>query len=151
MTLNSVSMWDDALLDAAMIANSEGTFDVKIIPQAAETAAAGEIIARMLLDKRFHGALDATSMGQMLAMRSKIAGSAGYVAMELVQGTLAGRVGSFVLQHSGSMNRGAATLSLTVVADSGTDALEGLDGSMQIIISEGTHIYKFDYSLPDLG
>ena len=87
----------------------------------------------------------------MLAMRSKTAGSAGYVAMELVQGTLAGRVGSFVLQHSGSMNRGAAILSLTVVADSGTDALEGLDGSMQIIISEGTHSYKFDYSLLDLG
>ena len=124
----------------------EGTFDVKIIPQAAETAAAGQIIARMLLDKRFHGALDATSMGQMLAMRSEIAGSAGYVPMELVQGTLAGRVGSFVLQHSGSMNRGAA-----IVADSGTDALEGLDGSMQIIISEGTHSYKFGDSLPDLG
>ena len=129
----------------------EGTFDVKILPQVAEAAAAGQVIARMLLDKRFHGALDATSTGQMLAMRSKIGGSAGYVAMELVQGTLAGRVGSFVLQHSGSMNRGAATLSLTVVADSGTDALEGLDGSMQIIISEGTHSYKFDYALPDLG
>ena len=129
----------------------EGTFDVKILPRVAEAAAAGQIIARMLLDKRFHGALDATSTGQMLAMRSKTAGSAGYVPMELVQGTLAGRVGSFVLQHSGSMNRGAAILSLTVVADSGTDALEGLDGSMQIIISEGTHSYKFDYSLLDLG
>lgn len=129
----------------------EGTFDVKIVPQVAQAAAAGEIIARMLLDKRFHGALDATSAGQMLATRSKIAGSAGYVAMELVQGTLAGRAGNFVLQHSGSMNRGAATLRLNVVADSGTDALIGLEGSMQIIIAEGTHSYKFDYSLPNLS
>lgn len=129
----------------------EGVFDVKIIPQAAEAAAAGEVISRMLLDKRFHGALDATSVGQMLAMRSKIAGSAGYVAMEQVQGSLSGRVGSFVLQHSGAMNRGAASLSLTLVPDSGTDALEGLVGSMEIIIAEGKHSYKFDYTLPDLG
>ena len=128
----------------------EGAFDVKIIPQAAETSAAGEIIGRMLLDKRFHGGLDATSVGQMLAMRSKISGSAGYVAMELVQGNLAGRAGSFVLQHSGTMNRGSASLSLNVVPDSGTDALEGLVGSMEIIIAEGKHSYKFDYSLPDL-
>ncbi len=134
-----------------MSTSIEGAFDVKIIPQAAETAAAGEVIGRMLLDKRFHGELDATSVGQMLAMRSKIAGSAGYVAMELVQGTLSGRAGSFVLQHSGTMNRGAASLSLTVVPDSGTDALEGLVGSMEIIIAEGKHSYKFDYTLPDLA
>lgn len=129
----------------------EGAFDVKIIPQPAETGAAGEIIGRMLLDKRFHGGLDATSAGQMLAMRSKVAGSAGYVAMELVQGTLAGRAGSFVLQHSGTMNRGAASLSLNVVPDSGTDALERLAGSMEIIIAEGKHSYKFDYTLPDFS
>ena len=129
----------------------EGVFDVKIIPQAAETGAAGDIIGRMLLDKLFHGALNATSAGQMLAMRSKVAGSAGYVAMELVRGNLAGRTGSFVLQHSGTMNRGSASLSLNVVPDSGTDALEGLVGSMEIIIAEGKHSYKFDYSLPDLG
>lgn len=129
----------------------EGEFDVKIIPQPAETSAAGDVIGRMLLDKRFHGALDATSAGQMLAMRSKVAGSAGYVAMELVQGTLAGRAGSFVLQHSGAMNRGVASLSLNVVADSGSDALEGLVGNMEIIIAEGKHSYKFAYSLPDLS
>ena len=134
-----------------MTATIEGTFDVKIIPQPAETSAAGDVIGRMLLDKRFHGVLDATSTGQMLAMRSKVAGSAGYVAMELVRGTLAGRSGSFVLQHSGSMNRGAASLSLNVVPDSGTDALEGLEGSMEIIIAEGKHSYKFDYSLPELS
>lgn len=134
-----------------MTTTVEGAFDVKIIPQTAEASADGNVIGRMLLDKRFYGALDATSTGQMLAMRSSVAGSAGYVAMELVRGTLAGRAGSFVLQHSGSMNRGAASLSLNVVADSGAEALAGLVGSMEIIVSEGKHSYKFAYLLPELN
>ena len=123
-----------------------GSFDVKVIPQPAE-AAAGESIGRMLLDKRFHGALDASSKGQMLAMRTAVAGSAGYVAMELVVGKLDGRTGSFVLQHSGVMNRGASLLTLTVVPDSGTGELVGLSGRMDIVITDGKHDYRFDYSL----
>ncbi len=125
-----------------------GLFDVKIIPQPPEPAAAGETIARMLLDKHFRGALDATSKGQMLAMTTLVQGSAGYVAMELVVGTLDGRQGSFVLQHSGTMNRGAKQLTLTVVPDSGTGELAGLSGSMAIIIAEGKHNYRFEYILP---
>ena len=124
-----------------------GSFDVKVIPQPAEAAAAGESIGRMLLDKRFHGALDASSKGQMLAMRTAVAGSAGYVAMELVVGKLDGRTGSFVLQHSGVMNRGASLLTLTVVPDSGTGELVGLSGRMDIVITDGKHDYRFDYSL----
>ena len=124
-----------------------GSFDVKVIPQPAEAAAAGELIGRMLLDKRFHGALDASSKGQMLAMRTAVAGSAGYVAMELVVGKLDGRTGSFVLQHSGVMNRGASQLTLTVVPDSGTGELVGLSGRMDIVITDGKHDYRFDYSL----
>jgi hypothetical protein len=125
----------------------EGAFDVKMIPQSADSAG-GESIGRMLLDKRFHGALDATSKGQMLAMRTAVEGSAGYVAMEVVTGKLDGRQGSFVLQHSGIMNRGAPTLTLTVVPDSGTGELAGLSGSMAIDIAAGKHGYRFDYSLP---
>lgn len=124
-----------------------GSFDVKVIPQPADAAAAGESIGRMLLDKRFHGALDASSKGQMLAMRTAVAGSAGYVAMELVVGKLDGRTGSFVLQHSGVMNRGASLLTLTVVPDSGTGELVGLSGRMDIVITDGKHDYRFDYSL----
>ncbi len=124
-----------------------GSFDVKVIPQPADAAAAGESIGRMLLDKRFHGALDASSKGQMLAMRTAVAGSAGYVAMELVVGKLDGRTGSFVLQHSGVMNRSASLLTLTVVPDSGTGELVGLSGRMDIVITDGKHDYRFDYSL----
>ncbi len=125
-----------------------GLFDVKMSPQ---TASENEdvSISRMLLDKQFHGDLEASSKGQMLAHRTSINGSAGYVAMEKAVGTLQGRKGSFVLQHSGTMNRGEATLVLTVVPDSGTDELEGLSGSMTITITDGKHYYGFDYSLPE--
>jgi hypothetical protein len=104
-------------------------------------------IGRMLLDKRFAGDLEATSKGQMLAVRTAVEGSAGYVALELVEGALAGRNGTFVLQHTGTMERGAQQLSVTVVPDSGTGELEGLAGRMQIIIAEGKHSYQFDYTL----
>ena len=75
-------------------------------------------------------------------------GSAGYVALEQVTGTLHGRTGTFYLQHSGTMDRGAPTLSVTVVPDSGTGALTGLTGRMNIIIEAGAHPYEFDYTLP---
>ena len=130
-----------------MTQQSAGAFDVKMAPPTAEATAAGETIGRMLLDKKYHGSLDATGKGQMLAMRTPVEGSAGYVAMELVVGKLDGKSGSFVLQHSGTMNRGAKQLVLNVVPDSGTGELVGLSGDMEIIIAEGKHRYKFEYSL----
>ena len=126
---------------------SAGAFDVKMTPQPTDAAAAGDTIGRMLLDKKYHGSLDATGKGQMLAMRTLVEGSAGYVAMELVVGKLDGRSGSFVLQHSGTMNRGAALLLLGVVPDSGTGELVGLSGNMEIIIAEGRHSYRFEYNI----
>ena len=131
-----------------MTHQSTGAFDVKMAPQPAETTAAGDTIGRMLLDKTYHGSLDATGKGQMLAMRTAVDGSAGYVAMELVVGKLDGRSGSFVLQHSGTMNRGARHLLVNVVPDSGTGELTGLSGTMDIIIAEGKHSYHLDYTLP---
>ena len=126
-----------------------GEFDVKMIPQPADDAAAGQYIGRMLLDKRYHGELEGDSQGQMLAFRSVVAGSAGYVAMERVEGMLGGRRGSFVLQHSGIMDRGTPQLTLQVVPDSGSDELTGLVGTMAIDIADGKHHYDFDYSLPE--
>lgn len=127
-----------------MASHATGTFEVKITPQPAE----GDGPGRMMIDKDFHGDLEAHSVGQMLAHRTEVAGSAGYVAMEKVTGKLQGRGGSFVLQHSGSMNGGVAELSVTVVADSGTGELTGLAGKMNIIITEGKHSYEFEYTLP---
>jgi hypothetical protein len=90
----------------------------------------------------------ATTTGQMLSAMTEVEGSAGYVAIERVDGVLDGRKGIFVLQHSGSMNRGAASLSVTVVPDSGTGELAGLAGEFRIIIAEGRHSYEFSYTLP---
>jgi hypothetical protein len=101
----------------------------------------------MLISKQFHGELTGTSRVDMLSARSAVQGSAGYVALERVTGSLEGKGGTFVLQHSGTMNRGKAELTVSVVPDSGTDALQGLAGTMTIEIVEGKHFYAFDYTL----
>ena len=124
-----------------------GTFTVKLEPQL--PASADSSLGRMSIDKQFNGDLEAHSLGEMLAYRSAVDGSAGYVAMERVVGTLHGRRGAFVLQHSGTMDRGAATLIVSVVPDSGADELAGLAGTLAIHIdAQGGHSYTFDYSLP---
>jgi hypothetical protein len=125
--------------------HATGTFEVKLAPLATDAAGLG----RMSIDKQFHGDLEASSKGEMLSAMSEVKGSAGYVAIERVTGTLGGRKGSFVLQHSGTMNRGAASLSVTVVPDSGTGELAGLSGKMAILIEGGKHSYEFEYTLPE--
>ncbi len=127
---------------------ASGTFEVKLTPQPDDGYADGKSLGRLTIDKTFHGELAGTSRGQMLSAMSAVKGSAGYVAIERVTGTLAERAGSFVLQHSGTMDRGAQHLVLTVVPDSGTDQLTGLSGSMTITIAEGKHSYVLEFRLP---
>jgi len=127
------------------MAQAAGPFEVKLAPQKEDDPALG----RMTIDKQFHGELEATSKGQMLTAATDVKGSAGYVAIERVTGTLKGRTGSFVLQHSGTMTRGTPQLSVTVVPDSGTGALAGLEGKMSIQIAAGKHSYDFEYTLPN--
>jgi len=125
-----------------------GSFSVKLSPQPPEAEAAGEAVGRMWIDKRFHGDLDAVSRGQVLAAQGTMKGSAGYVALERVDGSLGGRKGTFVLQHNRTMDRGAPSQSVPVVPDSGTGELTGLTGCMSIVIEGGAHAYTFDYALP---
>ena len=132
-----------------MTTRASGRFDVKLEPRAPEHDH-GASIGRMTIDKNFEGDLAGTSKGQMLAFLANIGGSAAYVAMEIVSGTLHGRSGEFVLQHHGTMAHGARQLSVSVVPDSGTGELQGLVGSMAIIISGGEHSYTFDYTLPNI-
>ncbi|QPF76681.1 DUF3224 domain-containing protein [Roseateles sp. DAIF2] len=128
---------------------AQGEFEVKMTPQS--VAGGTPSPDRMLLDKRFFGGpLEGTSQGQMLAHRSAVQGSAGYVAMERFQGSLGGRRGSFVLQHSGTMTRGAPGLAIGIVPDSGTAELAGITGTMGIRIEGGKHFYELDYTLPAL-
>jgi hypothetical protein len=132
--------------EVTMTKSAKGTFDVKVIPQTADEEAGGPF-SRLFLDKQFHGDLEATSKGQMLGARTAVEGSAGYVALELVSGTLHGLRGSFVLQHNGTMMKGAPTMMVTVVPDSGTGELIGLAGKMTIVIADGTHSYEFEHTL----
>jgi len=129
---------------------AKGVFTVKLLSQTLADPDAGNTLGRLSIAKDFSGDLLATSKGEMLSAGTAVKGSAGYVAIERVVGSLHGRSGSFVLQHSGTMNRGEPQLSVTVVPDSGTDALEGLTGQLSIVIVDGEHRYEFGYSLPTL-
>jgi hypothetical protein len=135
---------------AVMSLHATGPFEVKIDPQPPDEKGGGPAIGRMFLDKQFHGDLEATSKGTMLAAGTGAKNSSGgYVALEIVTGSLKGRTGTFVLQHSATMNRGVPQLSITVVPDSATGQLTGLAGKMNIIIADGKHSYDFEYTLPE--
>ena len=126
--------------------HAKGTFEVKLVPQ----ADAGDGVARMTLEKQFHGDLEGSSRGQMLAVMGEIKGSGGYVAMERVTGVLGGRKGTFALQHGGTMSHGSQSLSITVVPDSGTGDLAGISGRLDIRIEpDGNHFYDFEYTLAE--
>ncbi len=129
-----------------MTVRAQGTFDVDMQPLADDEGWGG--FARMSLDKRFRGDLDGRSKGVMLAAHTEVKGSAGYVALERVTAELAGRSGSFVLQHSGIMGQGRESLEIAVVTDSGTGELKGISGTLEIFFKKEGHAYVFAYSLP---
>jgi Protein of unknown function (DUF3224) len=130
-----------------MTEHATGTFEVTLKPQPLFHSEASPLLGRMTIDKQFHGDLTATSTGEMLSARTSVENSAGYVAIEMVSGTLHRRKGTFVLQHSSLMTRGEPKQSIIVVPDSGTDELVGLTGTMVIINEAGKHSYAFEYSL----
>ncbi len=133
---------------AIVTQHARGPFEVKLNPLSTHENSDGSLLGRMSIDKQFHGELEATSKGEMLSAGTNVKGSAGYVAIERVSGTLNGRSGTFVLQHSATMTRGVPQLTITVVPDSGTDRLAGLAGTMAINIADGQHSYDFEYTLP---
>ncbi len=132
-----------------MVTRASGTFEVKLNPLELYSETEGSKLGRLSIDKQFQGDLEATSQGEMLSAGTGVEGSAGYVAIEQVSGSLNGRTGTFILQHSGTMTRGTPQLIITVVPDSGTAQLEGLAGKMEIDITDGKHFYNFDYTLTE--
>jgi hypothetical protein len=127
---------------------AKGPFDVNRTAMETVDAGNGASFGRFRFEKRFHGDLDATGVVEMLSAGNPASGSAGYVAMEHLAGSLHGRRGSFMFQHSGTMDRGASSLTVSVVPGTGTDELQGLSGTLQIDIAEGgAHSYTFDYML----
>ena len=129
------------------MSRASGPFEVSLKPLPMDNEPGSEMLGRMSIDKQYSGDLEGASKGQMLTGGTAIKTSAGYVAIELVTGTLKGRKGSFILQHTGAMNRGAPSLVITVVPDSGTGQLEGIRGTMAIKIDGGKHAYELDYTL----
>ena len=132
-----------------MTKRATGTFEVVMQPLSEPDVAPRTTLGRLSLDKQFHGDLDAVGKGEMLTALTGVEGSAGYVAIERVTGTLNGRKGSFVFQHAGIMSRGYQQLSISVVPDSGTEQLTGISGVFSLTIVDGKHVYAFDYSLPE--
>ena len=132
-----------------MTQKAAGTFEVDLESLAEPNSSGGTTLGRMSIDKRFAGDLVGTGKGEMLSAISGVEGSAGYVAIERVEGSLGGRQGSFVFQHSATMSRGKPEQAITVVPDSGSGELEGLAGSFIISIVEGKHFYEFEYTLPE--
>ena len=132
----------------ANVTHATGTFEVKLDPQGDADKAEGSALARMSIDKKYHGDLQGTAKGTMLTAGTDVKGSAGYVAIERVTGTLNGKTGSFVLQHNATLTRSAPMLNIIVVPDSGTGQLAGISGKFLIIIADGKHSYEFDYTLP---
>ena len=132
-----------------MSQRATGDFEIKVTPQKPDTQIARAAnLGRLTIDKRFHGELEGISKGEMLAAHTEVQGSAAYVAMERVTGTLKGRSGSFVLLHSATMCRGKPVSSITVVPDSGTGELTGITGKMSITVAaDGAHSYEFDFKV----
>lgn len=128
-----------------------GEFDVTMTPERMSVGASGFGFGRMVLDKRYHGALSASGNGEMLSFRGAQPNSAGYVAMERVEGVLEGLKGGFTLQHNGIMDRGMPSLSVLVVPDSGSGDLTGLSGKLDIRIEDGKHYYTFDYVIAQIA
>ena len=130
-----------------MTNHAKGTFEVKLTPQ--EDKSGKATVGQMSIDKQFHGDIEGTSQGLMIMAGTSVPGSAGYVALEKVEGSVNGRKGSFYLQHHGIMNRGDGSLIVVVVPDSGTNELTGLSGSLKIKIENGKHFYDFDYEIEE--
>jgi Protein of unknown function (DUF3224) len=133
---------------AIVTEHGSGTFEVKLAPSGEADKAEGSTLGSYSLEKQYHGDLEASAKGTMLTAGTDVKGSAGYVAIERVTGTLKGHKGSFVLQHNGMLTRGTPQQNIVVVPDSGTGELTGLTGKLTVIIESGKHSYEFDYSLP---
>jgi hypothetical protein len=129
----------------AMANHATGTFEVKITPQDDKTSDVS--LGRMTIEKQWQGEMQGTSTGQMLTGGDFKTGSAGYVAMEKFTGSVKGRKGTFILQHSAIMTKGKGDLTITIVSDSGTEELKGISGKLAIKIENGKHFYDLDYNL----
>ena len=131
--------------ETLMTHHARGVFTVNVQPL---TPAPAEGLSRFSIDKQIHGDLEATTKGEMFSGGDPKQGEAGYVAIELVTGTLAGKQGSFALQHTATMDRTGSRMSVVIIPGSGTAELKGIAGTFNIQIENGRHSYDLEYTLP---
>ncbi len=129
------------------VQHAQGSFIVDVHPLT-PTPAAG--LSRFTINKVIHGDLEATTIGEMLAGGDPRQGAAGYVAIEVVTGTLHGKRGSFALQHFATMDASGPKMQVIVVPGSGTGELKGIEGTIIVRIEDGNHFYDFDYQMPEV-
>lgn len=132
-----------------MTSHASGEFDIQMTPQGQAENVEGVSLGRRSADKQYRGDLEGVGKGEMVAALTTVKTSAAYVAIERVTGTLHGRPGSFLLQHTGTMTAATRDLTVIVVPDSGTGQLAGLSGRMMITIVDGKHLYEFDYAFDE--
>lgn len=126
---------------------ASGTFSLQMKQEPGLDLGDGAQTANFRFDKRFGGALEAASVVQMVSAGNPASGSAAYVAIERINGSLDGRAGSFMACHRGIMDGGEATLEVTIVPGSGEGELAGIRGAMTIRIDGGVHYYELDYAV----
>jgi hypothetical protein len=126
--------------------HARGTFTIAMKPL---TPAPAEGLGRFSIDKVMHGDLEATTKGEMFSGGDYKTGAAGYVAIEVVTGTLGGKHGSFAIQQMGTMDANGPKLTAMVVPGSGTGELKGIAGTLTIDPSNGQHSYDLEYTLPE--
>lgn len=139
-----------ALAQDRVVHHATGEFVVAMTPGDPEDAEAGLGLSSYSLSKVFTGGIVGSAKGQMLAGGPAGSQDTGtYVALERVVGSVDGRAGAFLLAHRGDMTPNGYTLSITVVPNSGTGALEGIEGEFVLTVTpDGVHHYDLAYSLP---
>ena len=127
---------------------AKGTFTVNLNPLTIDfPGTEGNNLGRMRIEKNYSGELTASGHGEMLSVRTAVPQSAGYVAIEQVTGTLAGKRGSFILQHYGLMSPDGESLTMEIVPDSGTGEWQGIAGRLTIQRTGDEHAYQLEYDL----
>ena len=131
--------------ERSIMHHARGTFIVEVKPLTPSPAPG---ISRFSINKQVRGDLEGTTKGEMFSGGDPKSGVAGYVAIEVVTGTLAGKSGSFALQHSATMDQNGPKMTVLVVPGSGTGELQGISGTFLILVENGKHSYDLEYSLP---
>jgi hypothetical protein len=86
--------------------------------------------------KQFSGDIDGQSATEWLIAYAED-GSATFVGLERIRGTVGGRSGSFAVQHVGTFEEGAARAALPIAPGSGTDELRSIAGHGSFVANPG--------------